>query len=253
MSRSVYVYGVVAAANADAIRVDGVDGVEGCTVRAVANERLAALVSDLGSGSLSAARAVRAHWHVLDAVAEHATVVPARFGTILEDDAAVRDELLAANADRLQRLLAALDGRVQLKVEGRYDDAHLLRSVLEGSPAIAALQRRVQSRSEAAGYYDRIRLGEAVAEAVGRQRAADTDRARAILTPLAEVDRIEDIRTPDTAFNLSFLVAGDRVDDFGVGVGALRDALGSRIAIRYVGPLPPYSFAETELTPAGVA
>jgi hypothetical protein len=250
VARSVYVYGVVAAAGRDAVRVDGI---EGCAVRAIADDRLAALVSDLDDDALSAAQAVRAHWRVLDAAAASTTVVPARFGTILADDAAVRDQVLAADADGLERLLAALADRVQLKVEGRYDEARLMRAIVAASPAIAALRRRIAGRSEAAGYYDRIRLGEAVAAAIDARRAADTDRARAVLAPYAEADRVEDPRTPDTAFNLSFLVARERVDAFGEGVGTLRDAFGDDVAIRYVGPLPPSSFADADLTAAGAA
>jgi hypothetical protein len=247
---TVYVYGVVAGDEAPAVPVDGV---EGCPVRTVAGGRLAALVSDLETGALTAARAVRAHWAVLEAAAEHATVVPARFGTILEGDDAVCDELLAPNAEHLERLLARLAGRVQLKVEGRYDEQRLMRAIVAASPPIAALQRRVQGRSEAAGYYDRIRLGEAVAAAVEQRRAADTDHARAALEGAAEAVRVEEARTPDAAFNLSFLVPREQVDAFGAGVAALRDELGDAIALRYVGPLPPYSFAEAELTPAEAA
>lgn len=250
MSHSVYVYGVVAAGDAPAVAVDGV---EGCSVRTVIDERLGALVSDLDRHMLTAARAVRAHWRVLDAVAQETTVVPARFGTILADDDAVRDELLAPNAGELQRLLGALAGRVQLKVEGRYDEQRLLRSIVAASPSLATLRRRVQARSAVAGYYDRIGLGEAIAAAVERRRAADTDRARGALAPLAEADRAEEPRTPDAAFNLSFLVARDRVDAFGAGVAALRDELGDGIEVRFVGPLPPYSFAETQLRPVEAA
>jgi hypothetical protein len=247
--RTVYVYGVVAAPDAAAVAVDGVDG---CAVRIVCGERLGALVSDLDAASLSAARAVRAHWRVLERAAEQTTVVPARFGTVLEDDAAVRRDLLAANAEHLQRLLSALSGKVQLKVEGRYDEERLLHTIVARSPGIAALRRRVQRRSAAAGYYDRIRLGETIVAAVERQRAVDTDRARAALAGLAEADRVEEVRTPDAAFKLSFLVSREAVDAFGAGVAALRDELGDAIAIRYVGPLPAYSFAEAELAPAEV-
>jgi hypothetical protein len=49
------------------------------------------------------------------------------------------------------------------------------------------------------------------------------------------------------AFNLAFLVEKSEVDRFSEAVGGLRSELGERIALRYVGPLPPYSFAEADL------
>lgn len=250
MAGSIYVYGVVAAD--DAAALDGA-GIEAGTVRTVAGGRIGALVSDLDGETLSAASAIREHWRVLEIAGARATVVPVRFGTVLDSDDAVRDELLTPNAERLEHLLTALAGKVQLKVEGRYDEERLMRAIVARSPAIAALRQRVQERSKEAGYYDRIRLGEAVSAAFDAQRAADTDHARAALAPLAEADRAEDPRTADSAFNLSFLVAREHVDAFGEGVAALREALGEDIELRFVGPLPPYSFADADLTPAGAA
>ena len=36
---------------------------------------------------------------------------------------------------------------------------------------------------------------------------------------------------------------------FSATVAALGDELGDRVTMRYVGPLPPYSFVDAELTP----
>jgi hypothetical protein len=250
VAEAVYVYGVVAAGDAAQV---GVDGVAGCPVRAIGHDDVCALVSDLDSTTLTAARAVRAHWRVLEAAAEHATVVPARFGTVMADDDAVRDGLLAANADGLAATLRELAGRVQLRVKGAYDEQRLLCEVVGSSPQVAALRRRVQGRPEAAGYYDRIRLGEAVSGEVARRRDADTRLARARLEPLAIATRAEELGAPDTAFDLSFLVERAQVDAFSAQVGALREDLGDRVDLRYVGPLPPFSFAVAELTTAGAS
>ena len=39
----------------------------------------------------------------------------------------------------------------------------------------------------------------------------------------------------------------ERVDAFSEAVRDLDEAVGERIALRYIGPLPPYSFAEADL------
>ena len=248
MTQAVYVYGVVAAGEAPQLDTDGVAG---CAVRTIAHDELCALVSDLDSTTLTAARAVRAHWRVLEAAGERATVVPARFGTVLASDDAVRDDLLTANADGLSAMLRELAGRVQLRVKGTYDEERLLRDVVAASPQIAALRRRVLGRPGAAGYYDRIRLGEAVAGEVARRRETDAQRARRQLEPLAVATRVEELGAPDAAFDLSFLVERATLDAFGGRVAALRDELGDRVTVRYVGPMPPFSFADAELAPAG--
>jgi hypothetical protein len=245
----VYVYGVVAAADAASISHTGV---EGSPVRTVSEGDLAALVSDVAGGALAAAREVRAHWRVLEAVSAQTTILPVRFGTVMEDDDAIRTQLLAANGERLSTLLKELVGRVQVAVKGNYRQDELLRGVVAASPTVAALRKRIESLPEDAGYYERIRLGELVAAEVERRREDDAARALARLEPLAVATRSEGVGTPDAAFNLAFLVERERLDEFSAAVTALIDELGDRVAVRYVGPLAPYSFADAELVTEAV-
>jgi hypothetical protein len=241
---AVYVYGVIPAADAASVSHTGV---EGSPVRTVGEGDLAALVSDLAGGALAAAREVRAHWRVLEAVSAQTTVLPVRFGTVMEDDDAVRTQLLSANAERLAAHLKELTGRVQLTVKAVYRQDELLRGVVAASPKVAALRKRIEDLPQDAGYYERIRLGELVAAEVERRREEDAARAYARLEPLAVAARSEGLGTPDAAFNLAFLVERERLDEFSAAVTALIDELGDRVAVRYVGPLAPYSFADVEL------
>jgi hypothetical protein len=238
---TVYVYGVVDAADAGAM-----------PVRVVEEGGLAALVADVQPGSVQAAKAVREHWRVLDAAVEKATVLPLRFGTVMADDQAVREELLGANAEHLAGLLDELGGRVQVTVKGTYVDDGLMRGVVAGSPAVRALRERLKGLPEEAGYFERVRLGELVAAEVDRHREADTAQALAALEPRAVASRVETASAPDAAFNVAFLVARADLGAFDEAVGALAGTLSGRIAVRGVGPLAPYSFADAELA-AGAA
>lgn len=246
---SVYVYGVTTASSG----APAVAGVEDAEVGIVEEGPLAALVSKVAGDALSAAREVRAHWRVLEEASRDATVLPVRFGTVMEGPDAVRERLLAPNADRLAELLEQLDGRVQLSVKGEYREEELMRDVVRASPAIAQLRERLRDVPEAAGYYDRIRLGELVAAEVARRSEADTALAEERLDPIA-VDRREGPRTStEAAFNLAYLVDRGRQDDFGKAVAALGRELGDRVELRFVGPLPPYSFAEADLQSGSAA
>jgi len=250
MADAVYVYGVMPAARAGSLDVRGVNGGK---VRLVEHEGLAALVSPMRSDELAAAREVRAHWRVLDEVVREATVLPVRFGTVMEGDQAVRDELLGVNAERLRALLAELDGKVQLTLKGEYREEPLLREVVRASPDVARLRERIRSLPEAAGYYDRIRLGELVAAEVARQRERDTQLALELVGPHAVEVQEEAPSAPDAAFNLAFLVERRPEERFTEGVRKLAAELSERADIRYIGPLPPYSFADIELTPESAA
>lgn len=244
LAGKVYVYGVIAASGDTAPQVEGI---EAAPVRLVGRPELGALVSDLGTDALSAPKAVRAHWRVLEEASQDATIVPVRFGMVMESEDAVVARLLEANQETLSALLHDVAGKVQLTVKGKYDEDRMLREIVQSTPAVAELNERLRTVSVEAAYYDRIRLGELVAEEVERRRLADTDQALRLLTPVAVEVREQEVRTATAAFDLAFLVPRDGVEAFTKAVRALDEAVGDRIALSYVGPAPPYSFAEANL------
>ena len=168
----------------------------------------------------------------------------------MEDDDAVREQLLAPNAERLTALLQELDGKVQLTVKGTYAEDALLRDVVAGSPAIADAARARPGASPS-----RPATTSASASAswspprCERRREDDTARvARAARRRLPSSVREEAASGADAAFNLAFLVERARAWTRSAEPSATWwSELGDRVAIRYVGPLAPYSFADAEL------
>jgi hypothetical protein len=244
---AVYVYGVSPKSEYAPVAVNGVEDAE---VRTVEHAGLVALASRVESGTL-AARDVRAHWRVLEQAFEQGTVLPVRFGTVMESEEAVRVRLLEPNADHLSGLLEQMAGLVQLNVKGGYDEDRLLREIVRSTPAIARLRERVRSRPEGtAPPAEQIALGQLVEREIAQRRAVDGADALRALEPLAVAAREEQVGHPN-AFNLAFLVDRERVDAFSDAVGALRDKFGDRVEIRYIGPVPPFSFAEADLNMGG--
>jgi hypothetical protein len=173
-------------------------------------------------------------------------VVPVRFGTAMADEQAVVEEFLAPRHDALAAQLAALEGKVQLTVKGTYDEQALMRSIVERSPAVAKLRERVRSLPEAAGRNERIRLGELVAAEVEQTRQRDAAWLLERLEGLAVATSHEPASGIEGAVNAAFLVDRARVDEFSDAVGAAAEKLAGRVQLRYLGPLPPYSFASDQ-------
>jgi hypothetical protein len=236
----VYVHGVTRAGAREAVEAAG--------AAAVVDGELAAIVST-AAGETRAADLMRRHWRLLEAIAERETVVPAQFGTAMASEAAVAEELLAPRRDSLTSQLAAFDGKVQLSVKGTYDEAVLLRSIVEGSPSVAQMRERVRGLSEAAGHFERVRLGELVAAEVEQVRERDAESVHERLDGLAVATSREKAGGLQGAVNSAFLVERERADEFAREVDALGQELGGRVALRVLGPLPPYSFV-TEEAPA---
>ena len=135
---------------------------------------------------------------------------------------------------------------MQLSVKAFYDEERLMRGVVDESTAVARLRERVRQRPKAATYYDRIQLGELVAGEVEQARERDGAMVVDRLEPLAVAARLEPLGTPDAAVNAAFLVERSRVDEFSEAVARLSDEVKRRMRLRYIGPLPPYSFTEEQ-------
>lgn len=229
----VHVFGVIAAAEAAPPET-----------RTIAHRELAAIVQDGAAGPMPATSLLRAHSRILEQAAETATVLPVRFGTAMASDEAVVDEFLAPRHDQLATRLARLQGKVQLTVKAFYEQEALLRGVVASSPGIARLREKVRSLPEAAGYYQRIRLGELVNAEVEAARERDAALLMQRLEPLAVQAAREPLSTADCAVNAAFLVERERVDAFSGAVAEFGLEVAGRLRLRYLGPLPPYSFTD---------
>jgi hypothetical protein len=238
-----YVYGVVRSGSIASVSSDGVSSTP---VAVLEGNGVAALVSNLPSAQLRVRRNdLRRHLDVIEEAFRRTTVLPCRFGTVLDSVDSVREDLLAASRDRLLAGLGQLDDRVQLNVKARYDQELLLRSVVAQNPQIARLREAVRALGDAA-YAEQLQLGELVAAAVADRRDADAARILAALArEAAEVS--EDEPPQEAALKASFLVARDRLDAFDRALEDVAAAEQPNLRFDVIGPLPPTAFASAAM------
>ncbi|MFL5884642.1 MAG: GvpL/GvpF family gas vesicle protein [Thermoleophilaceae bacterium] len=226
-----YVYGVRrAGGNPPAAR-----GVEDEPVRLVTSGQLAAIVSAAPPGDVRASRRnLMAHTTVLQEAVAERCVLPMRFGVVMPDEAAVRHELLELHEEQLLAQLDAFESLVELDVKVLCPEEALLREVVEQRPEIR--------RAPATTYHDRIALGELVARAVAAKREELAGAVLGRLGPLAAAAEAGEPLHDDMAASVALLVERTRVPQVDAAVEKLEAELGPSCRIRYVGPLPPYSF-----------
>jgi hypothetical protein len=238
----VYVYGVLRADARPRLRVRGV---EGQVARRLAHGGLAALIGDAGEGEIRASRRnLLGHSAVLkEVVAAPCDVLPMRFGTVLPDEDAVREELLTAHAEALTAELDTLAGLVELDVTVSCPSDDLVRLLVENDRALGDAARKLRDGS----YQERIELGERVAAAVEDARRRVTGR---VLDALAAVASAADAGEPaheDMVANVAVLVQWPKMAAFDDAIERLAAELGEPLRVRCVGPLPPYRFADVPL------
>ena len=237
-----YVYGITRASpNSKSLG----KGIHGKPVRVITAGGLGALTSNVPPATLEAGREeLLTHARVLERAVAKGTVLPMRFGVVMQSEAAVRDELLLPHEKELEAQLEEMNGRVEISLKGMYEEDLVLRELLERNSEIAALRKAVSGAPEDATYSDRIRLGELIAASLSEKRSADE---QVIVERLARRAVDVDVGPPAherMAVNASFLVERDRLSDFDHEVEEIASEHGGMIRFKYTGPLPPHSFVE---------
>jgi hypothetical protein len=248
------VYGVIPAADGrDWPGADGLDGASS-TVRTVVAGDLAALVSPLPADRTPGQRDdLEAHRRVLSLANDRGTTIPMRFGIVMDNEDLVRDDLLVRHAAEFTDLLRKLDGHVQMTVRAFYAEDALLREAVESDPEIVRRTAAIQGLSEIESRDERIELGRLIADRVNARREQDEKLLVERLAPFASEVRVDPPTSERVALNAHLLVRRDRRVALDEAVGVLAAALDGHLAIRYIGPLPPYSFTDLSLEAGGEA
>lgn len=248
--RVLYAYAVVPAT----VSLEGILGLEGARVRAIAREHLSIIVHDMDSprpyaGTEDVIRQrIAEHARVVEAAWQKAgTVLPMTFNVLARGDATrTADEAVADWLDRYSSLLLAKLEQLRDRVELKVEIALRVGAAAAGDAEVGRLREQLTQTS--AGLR---RLRERQLEQVERRiadRSADTlyQEVRRRLAGVSE-DIVEQVRARAPSghvavFSAALLVSRARIDAVGFQLAELQEA-GTPIDIRFLGPWPPYSFA----------
>ena len=177
------------------------------------------------------------HTQVLERASDHTTVLPMRFGVgVRDDDTLVRD-FLTPQREQLLEDLDRLEGHVEMRLRGAYEEAAVIREILDEDPRAARL--RGQRGTDA-----KMELGERSVAGIERRRTRDAARVQATLRPHVAAATEAAVAQPLDAFSTSCLVAERDRDAFERAVDELGAELAPVVRLELVGPVPPFSFAE---------
>ena len=204
----------------------------------VEHEGRAAIVSELDAAPVQANRHnLLAHADAVEELHEGGIVLPARFGTLLDDHDAAR-ELLAL--PDIELLLERHRNNSELTLKGTYEET-ILAEVSRPLEPLREAYRRAPTLE--AG----IALGEAITEALYNRRARDLDIVLQRLEPFVGDVVVSEPLGEYGALDLALLVRRDAVESVDAALEELTKELSPPLHLRLVGPLPPYSFVSLEL------
>ncbi|MBV9309602.1 MAG: GvpL/GvpF family gas vesicle protein [Solirubrobacterales bacterium] len=234
-----YVYGIVRKATKAPSR----PGIGDAPLQLIGGDGAAALVSELPTERLDMGREeLLTHAKVLEEALANGPVLPMRFGVILEDPDAVRRDILEAHSAELLSQLEQFDGKAEMRVRVTYEEQPLMREIVRDNSEISKLRESVRGKPEAATYYDRLRLGELIAEAVERKRYAEAQQILDLLASNAVAVEVADPAHERVVLDASFLLERKRLEEFDDLVERIAREQVERLRVKLTGPLPPHSF-----------
>jgi hypothetical protein len=218
-------------------------GERGDIIHTVHFEDLAAVTSDSPVIEYeSSRRNMMAHTLVLEEVMQEFTILPVRFGTIAPSAEVIQEKLLKRRFGEFHGLLQEMEGRVELGLKAFWYEDAIFGEIVEENPLIRRLRDGLMGRPSEETYYDRIRLGEMIENAMWKKRDEDAEKILTPLRPLVRETRSNKVIMDRMVLNAAFLVDEARQVEFDAAVERLDEEMGKRLIFKYVGPVPPYNF-----------
>jgi hypothetical protein len=218
-------------------------------VRTVEYGDLAAVVSDAPATFYDVTRDnLMAHQRVVEESMSRSDVLPVAFGTVAHSDRDVQEKVLRREHDELQEHLAYVRGRVELGLKVLWNRDRLFAEIVDEREDLRSQRDLIANRRSDSTYFERIQLGELTGAAIGDKRDRDAETILEELRPLAVDLALNRLLTDMMVLNASFLVDRDRIEAFDTQVQRLGDIHSERLVFQYVGPLPPYSFVNINVS-----
>jgi hypothetical protein len=209
--------------------------------------KLAAIVSPIHESEIMAARRhMMLHTKVVEAAMAQATILPMRFGIIVDDIDSILRSVMPKEADLLA-MLDSLDDRIEAGIRASWNEAILYKEIVAARPDIARSAEALAKVNPTAAYYDRIELGREVDSAMAVKRFEERKALVARLMPFV-MKRVDLPEGDDmNVMNVAFLVDRAREADLIAAVEAIDREENDRLKLKVVTPAPVYNFVKLRL------
>lgn len=183
------------------------------------------------------------HQKTIERVMEEYTILPFRFGMVVDDIAALQ-QVITDRKDYFFEKLESIEGKIELSLKGMWNNMEpVYKHITETQEDISALKSRLQ-QTTSPSQNDKIELGKMVEFALTLEKERLSDKIITKLSNQYEDYRLNKNITENMFCNLAFLVNKSDEPAFDSMINALGEELNDNISFKYVGPLPPYNFLD---------
>jgi hypothetical protein len=193
------------------------------------------------------------HEKVLEEIMKQFTVLPVRFSTISEhdDDAGIL-RILEKDYPKFDTMLTKMDGKKELGLKVLADEKAIYESILEKYDDIRTLRAKLINLPADKTHYQRMKIGEMVAEALKNETKNYKNIILDTLTPFSDEQKLNDNYGEMMILNAAFLIKNSSEPEFDHAVKILDEKFGKFMTYKYVGTLPPYNFVHLQINTKGI-
>ncbi|MYL49221.1 gas vesicle protein GvpF [Halobacillus litoralis] len=191
-------------------------------------------------------KALMTHQQVISRVMEtESSVVPISFGNVFntKEDTQVLIENLYP---QLEKLFVEVRDKIEigLKIIGKRE---WLEEQINQSDRVKKKKETVANKSEAAGYFDRIQLGEMARDFFTQIQKEIETTIHGPLDQLAEASQVNDTIGEKMLLNGAYLIDREKEEAFDQKVNELHERWKEYVDFKYTGPWPAYNFINIKL------
>jgi len=248
-----YIYGIIRHSGFVEFGPIGI-GKRADVVHSVNFNDICAIVSNSPVIQYEARRAnMTAHEKVLEEVMKEFTVLPVRFSTISEysDDSGIL-KILEKDYKKFDELLIQMEGKKELGLKVLAYEAAIYESIIDKYIEIKSLRDHLLNQPVDKTHYQRMKIGEMVAEALKKETENYKNIIMDALKPHAVDVKINDNYGELMILNAAFLIKNISEPAFDKAVNDLDEKYGKFMTFKYVGTLPPYNFVNLIINTKGI-
>lgn len=239
-----YLYAIVAGSQD---RSYGPLGIDGGTVYAISDGRVAAVVSDVPNAKIRPERRhLAAHQEVLRRLMEKSTPLPMTFGVIGDGLKEIR-KILSQNQEAFLEQLQRVAGKVEMALRVTWDVPNIFEYFVITHPELRATRDRFLGIHREPTQEEKIEVGRIFERILNEDREIYTERVEEILSPRCFEIRRNPQRNEREVMNLACLVGREAQAEFEAAVFETARLFDNNFAFDYSGPWAPHNFVEIEL------
>ena len=219
---------------------------------------IACVVSDYPESSFDygtreeVAKKLISHQTVIEKVMREYTIIPIRFGTLLENSNEVK-KVLEKGYFEFKNRLKELDKKIELDVVALWKDLNsAIKKIGDEDEEIRNFKEEIAKKPPQETFQDRVKIGSMIKDAIDKKKDKLQSEMLEFLKDKVKVDEAKKHELMDDRMilNCAFLLDKDKESEFDQALNELNERCNETVNFRCVGPLPPYSFATYEVKKA---